>query len=108
MKKKEVNINEESTSAGGAHAVNKFRISDYPLRQLRITFPACSSEIHFRQYRSNVQERLLLAQRHHLRCLQEGVCRQLHDLFHDLLGDRYRDLHGSGNAGMYLCRLSSL
>ena len=29
MKKKEVNINEESTSAGGAHAVNKFRISDF-------------------------------------------------------------------------------
>lgn len=55
MKKKEVNINEESTSAGGAHAVNKFRISDFvmmavivnPLRQLRITFPACSSEIPF-------------------------------------------------------------
>ena len=29
MKKKEVNINEESTSAGGADAVNKFRISDF-------------------------------------------------------------------------------
>lgn len=29
MKKKEVNINEESASTGGAHAVNKFRISDF-------------------------------------------------------------------------------
>lgn len=29
MSKKEKNINEESVSAGGAHAVNKFRISDF-------------------------------------------------------------------------------
>ncbi|MFQ8982420.1 MAG: hypothetical protein ACLR6I_19445 [Waltera sp.] len=56
MKKKEVNINEESTSAGGAHAVNKFRISDFVmmavivilLRQLCITVLTCSSKIHIR------------------------------------------------------------
>ena len=72
MKKKEVNINEESTSAGGAHAVNKFRISDFvmsdrdPVCKLCVTFPACSSEIHFRQYRSNVQERILLAEGYYL------------------------------------------
>ena len=70
MKKKEVNINEESTSAGGAHAVNKFRISDFVMMAVIVilcaTFPACSSEIHFRQYRSNVQECILLAEGYYL------------------------------------------
>ena len=38
MKKKEVNINEESTSAGGAHAVNKFRISDFVMLEENVAY----------------------------------------------------------------------
>ena len=62
MKKKEVNINEESTSAGGAHAVNKFRISDFVMMAVivilcaRVTSPmrfpenwCCASAEHWRR-----------------------------------------------------------
>ena len=47
MKKKEVNINEESTSAGGAHAVNKFRISDFVMMAV-IVIPAPA--VYYRSY----------------------------------------------------------
>ncbi len=83
MKKKEVNINEESTSAGGAHAVNKFRISDFVMMAVIVIL--CAScvlpflHVAVKSISGNTavmsKSVLLLAQRHHLRCLQEGICR---------------------------------
>ena len=101
MKKKEVNINEESTSAGGAHAVNKFRISDFVMMAVIVIL--CAScvlpflHVAVKSISGNTAVR------------SKSVYFWPNDItFDDLLGDRYRDLHGSGNAGMYLCRLPSL
>ena len=72
-KTKEINQNEESFSAGGAHAVNKFRISD-AIMMLIIVLLCATCVLPFvhvaaKSISGNVAISLLPPKGHYLRCI---------------------------------------
>ena len=105
MKKKEVNSNEESTSAGGAHAVNKFRLSDFVMMAVIVIL--CAScvlpflHVAVKSISGNTA------------VMSKSVYFWPKDitfdaLLHGILCDRYIDLYRTWHGSMYLCGIPPL